>query len=269
MGTYRTICAVGLALAFGCGGGVVTSGAADGSSDAPLHDASAQDDVLAADALLEADSALDGMAAGDGTILDSSGGSGSSSGGGITDSGGDVVGVLVDGSCGPETCPDGCCQQIGDQYQFYCIPQPSNALCGNGGYACTACEPPFTCTNGSCVYPQPGCNQSNCHPGCCIDQSICSNGQSQTACGLTGTMCADCSSGQVCQPDLQGDGGSCGAPTPPTCGPGTCAGCCLGVLQGLVCAVGNQDIACGVGGGGCHQCLSGSCNAQTGICDGP
>jgi hypothetical protein len=265
MSMHRTIYGVGLVFALGCGGGVVASDARDGSAEVSVDDGSALDGPRTEGSTGGNDSSLDA------TEGDSSGSgeAGSSSGGGVTDAGTDVVGIPIDGSCGPATCPNGCCEQIGAQYQFYCIPQPDNSLCGSGGYACTACQPPTICTNGSCLYSQPGCNTANCHPGCCVDQDTCSNGQSQTACGLTGTTCTACSSDQVCQPDLQGDGGSCGAPTPPTCGPGTCAGCCLGVLQGLVCAVGDQNIACGVGGGGCHQCNTGNCNPQSGLCDGP
>jgi hypothetical protein len=167
---------------------------------------------------------------------------------------GPVVVIPLDGACGPSTCPNGCCAQRGQQDQVVCIAQPDELNCGSGGGLCSACFSPFRCTNGSCTYAQPSCSEANCHPGCCVDENTCSNGQSQTECGLTGSTCVACPSGDVCQPDLLGDGGSCGPPTPPTCGPGLCAGCCLGVLEGMVCAVGNQNIACGTGGGACASC---------------
>lgn len=45
-----------------------------------------------------------------------------------------------------------------------------------------------------------------------------------------------------------GRGGLCKVP----CSPATCNGCC----DGDVCAVGNQDIACGTGGEACADCTA-------------
>jgi hypothetical protein len=47
------------------------------------------------------------------------------------------------------------------------------------------------------------------------------------------------------------------------CGPGNCAGCCIGAG---ICAVGNQNTACGVAGGQCLNCQGLGSVCQAGAC---
>jgi hypothetical protein len=76
-------------------------------------------------------------------------------------------------------------------------------------------------------------------------------------CGHGGVSCSACGANERCLAFSSG-GGSCDA-TPP-CGPDSCAGCCFG----NVCAVGDQNIACGSGGMACATCSDGgSCVANT------
>jgi hypothetical protein len=52
-------------------------------------------------------------------------------------------------------------------------------------------------------------------------------------------------------------------PAAPTCGPGTCQGCC----DGDICRIGDTTDACGSFGGPCFQCLVGQVCAPNIRCD--
>jgi hypothetical protein len=109
-----------------------------------------------------------------------------------------------------------------------------------------------TCTptsgGGSCGT---GCGPGNCK-GCCTAGS-CLLGQSDASCGNQGQACAACQIGAYCEVLGPSIGGVCHTP----CSPMSCKGCC----SGDVCAVGTQDIACGVGGAACVDCTPNGCDA--------
>lgn len=141
--------------------------------------------------------------------------------------------------CGPANCA-GCCVDAN-----MCTDGTSGDACGHGGQACQACGDciPRSGGGGSCHL---ACGPSNCE-GCCQGDS-CLLGESADACGTQGQACATCAPGETCSALGGSIGGICKAP----CSPATCNGCC----HGDVCAVGNQDIACGRGGATCADCTS-------------
>ena len=150
-------------------------------------------------------------------------------------------------TCNAATCP-GCC--VGNN----CVVATTPAACGKGGQMCTSCKLNDTCTAGVCT-PQVNCGPGNC-AGCCIGTNLCATGNQNTACGLSGIQCNNCTGmgGQVCQ------GGTCNAPV---CGPGNCAGCC----SGNTCVLGTQDNACGgPNGAACVDCLPGNQVCQGRVC---
>lgn len=102
----------------------------------------------------------------------------------------------------------------------------------------------------------PPCGPSNC-AGCCSPDGVCQAGSGLSACGLSGAACDVCVAGQACT------SGKCVA-AQTGCGPGNCAsGCC----QGDVCKTGNENGACGSGGGVCNACPgTQSCNASK-VCE--
>jgi len=148
-------------------------------------------------------------------------------------------------NCGPSNCA-GCCVDAND-----CSDGTAIDACGFGGQLCQGCGPlgghsacvPQAGGGGSC---QSACGPSNCH-GCC-NGSICELGQSASQCGSGGQACTTCASSEMCAVQGPGNGGQCQLP----CSPATCGGCCAGD----VCAVGNQDIACGAGGAPCADCTT-------------
>ncbi|MCB9644746.1 MAG: hypothetical protein H6728_16870, partial [Myxococcales bacterium] len=133
-------------------------------------------------------------------------------------------------TCDATSCTTGCCDAMG------ACATPSNAQCGTGGAACSACAQGTTCDAGKCV-----CNATSCPNGCCDSQGQCQAGNSNASCGKNGVACAACPSGQACDPQSQ----VCG------CGPNTCAtGCCNANGQCTTSVVS----ACGVGGNACLAC---------------
>lgn len=114
--------------------------------------------------------------------------------------------VCSDGSCtcGPQSCPQGCCQNGECQVR-------SPQSCGVGGVACTSCDPDTTdycssdgrcqcgsdapcadgqrCIDGACV-----CDGESCMNGCCLGNE-CLVASVET-CGAQGGLCGRC------QPDL-------------------------------------------------------------------
>jgi hypothetical protein len=158
--------------------------------------------------------------------------------------------------CGPSNCP-GCCLDANTCSYGTVVDE-----CGFGGHMCQGCGAavanPTACVphpggGGSC---QPTCGPGNCH-GCC-DGNACLLGQSQNSCGAQGQACTSCVGGESCTLLGPGIGGHCQLP----CSPATCAGCCVGDI----CAVGSQDLACGVGGKACVDCTSNHLVCMSGAC---
>jgi hypothetical protein len=158
-------------------------------------------------------------------------------------------------NCGPANC-QGCCVDAN-----LCTDGTAEDLCGFGGEQCEGCGPMGNLT--PCV-PQPG-GGGSCHATCgpgvcngCCNGATCELGQSTSACGENGSSCTVCGQGEICAVQGAGGGGICQEP----CSPSTCAGCC----QGEVCAVGDQDVACGTGGGACADCTAESYLCVQGTC---
>ncbi len=149
------------------------------------------------------------------------------------------------GLCGNvQTCDrtncGGCC--MGN----VCLLGTRDAQCGSYGAPCTTCKPGETCVGaapggGICEKP-PFCTAGNCMTCCSGNQ--CVAGTEDHACGGNGHPCQDCTAfGATCVNQ------TCVVTTP--CNAKTCSGCCYGD----VCAQGNQDFACGIGGTVCRSCV--------------
>jgi hypothetical protein len=162
--------------------------------------------------------------------------------------------------CGPANCP-GCC--VGTQYCYLGV---QDTACGHAGQACQRCNPDTgtgTCTSdadggGTCSGGEP-CSPSTCG-GCCAG-NVCLPGTSDDACGGNGITCETCSATQDCAYIIDAGYGTFRCSLVALCDPITCDGCC----DGLVCAVGTQDVACGTGGGACVTCPSGQ-SCVSGAC---
>lgn len=103
---------------------------------------------------------------------------------------------------------------------------------------------------------QSGCNSENCAGGCCSG-GTCSAGVDDTACGIGGSACVDCTtSSETCSNQ------ACMA-APPPCSKTTCPkGCCkLGQ-----CAAGLSDQACGTNGVTCIDCSKQGLICLNGFC---
>lgn len=86
------------------------------------------------------------------------------------------------------------------------------------------------------------CGPGNCE-GCC-EGDACKAGTTTDACGVGGSICVACPQATpVCA------AGKCEAQHP-SCGPSTCAGCCMNDT----CQAGTTTIACGKGGAVCVGC---------------
>ena len=158
-------------------------------------------------------------------------------------------------TCSPANC-GGCCNGT------TCVAGSDSSACGKQGGACTNC----TSTGRTCVAQgQPNertcqtpvtCNAANC-PGCCVGNA-CVVATTPAACGKGGEVCKGCGANEAC------NGGVC-VPAP-NCGPANCAGCCIGAD---VCAVGNQNTACGLAGAQCLNCAGQGRVCQGGACQVP
>jgi hypothetical protein len=164
------------------------------------------------------------------------------------------------GICGPGNCPFGCCNGFGE-----CV-QPSNNTCGWFGSACQQCASNATCIPGmGCAVTLQTCDPSNC-AGCCDNgrvPALCLPGTFTFTCGFGGAACTFCNPGQQCRPLLYDAGGLCQSST--TCDSTTCTGCCIG----NVCAQGDQQNACGLGGMSCQNCGQDQCVVGLCRCGGP
>ncbi len=140
-------------------------------------------------------------------------------------------GQCVGGTCGPQSCPTGCCDD--------------NDICQTG--------PGF----GSCG---PQGEASPCCAGCCDENEICQPGQDLGSCGAGGGFCRDCQAANlVC---VQGE---C------VCTADSCPdGCCdpQPGVPGSVCRVNGP--VCGAGGQACVSCTAPSfCPPGRGRCCTP
>jgi hypothetical protein len=161
--------------------------------------------------------------------------------GGFPDAGGST------NACGPSNCA-GCCTQEGA-----CITNIWDRQCGAGGQICTDCTTSGRGCNetGQCQEPD-ACNAANCPDGCCVGDECVAPGDSDDACGTSGTQC------QICDAERghQCDGEQCRAP----CGPDTCAGCCV---DQFTCRDIPNERACGGGGEPCEDCgVDGLCTGD-------
>ncbi len=104
---------------------------------------------------------------------------------------------FIDAStCGPTTCPGGCCDSSG-----VCQSGSQNNACGIGGNACTNCTQLAEVCDASqaCEVPPPPCTPTSCANGCCDANGVCEAGFLDTACGQGGATCANCTtSGATC-----------------------------------------------------------------------
>jgi hypothetical protein len=153
-------------------------------------------------------------------------------------------------NCSPANC-EGCCNGPGMCITTSALGAP---WCGHGGEVCDRCAPGQG--NGECVPLDGGggrcsgitsCNTGNCI-GCC-NGNVCTTGDLNDQCGTTGEACRACAPPLQCTPYQTG--GKC-VDAGAACGPGSCPGCC----DGVGCAYGNQDTACGGGGAACEDCTS-------------
>ena len=140
-------------------------------------------------------------------------------------------------TCGPRTCPDGCCAGA------TCIRGDEAARCGANGEACAdcvrgqydGCDP----TRHACVKKVDSCSRCG---GCCDQALRCFAPNSSAACGNGSASCGPCAQGKLCVGN-----GICLSP----CGIDTCpSGCC----QNGDCVLGTADERCGGFGEGCRDC---------------
>lgn len=158
-------------------------------------------------------------------------------------------------TCGPQNC-GGCCNDI------TCVAGSDSVACGKQGQACTNC----TATGRQCVaqgLPNERtcqapvlCGAGNC-PGCCVGNN-CIVATTPAACGKGGEVCKGCGANETCNAGL--------CVPAPSCSPANCAGCCIG---NDICAIGNQNTACGLAGIQCNNCAGQGKVCQGGSCQTP
>lgn len=170
------------------------------------------------------------------------------------------------GTCGPSTCPSGCCDARG-----VCRVGSDLQACGNLGGKCTDCVATGldTCdaTRKSCGKKVASCDATSCGSGCCVTTAgsqVCLPGTDALACGTGAGACVDCGSkGQACDAKLR----VCDATT--KCDASNCNGCCVGDK----CQVGTDGTACGAKGQACESCTAqgttcGALPSGGGLCEG-
>ncbi len=167
--------------------------------------------------------------------------------------------------CDPSSCEGGCCLANG------CAPGTSESACGSGS-ACVDCTTSMSgarCRSGKC-----GCNTADdcptgtacgpdhvctpsctsgqaCHGGCC-DGVSCVAGDSSSACGHGGSLCADCTLGASGTACVNGD---CGCETEGDCPAGKTCASNFCASTGPACPDCTSDPAG-------HACIAGSCGCN-------
>ncbi|MBI5529430.1 MAG: hypothetical protein HY897_24150 [Deltaproteobacteria bacterium] len=185
------------------------------------------------------DGADSGLDAGPGTDAGTDSGPDGGHDGGL-DAGLDAGGDAGSGTCdNTSPCAQGCCAGT------TCIAGTNDIQCGTGALACEDC----TTSSKVCIDQRcenlPACNKNNCGGGCCLNQTDCMPGDTDTICGAGGSACKDCASdGKECKYN------SCVIPA--ICDAANCAnGCCL---ADKTCKAGDITGECGSGGATCADC---------------
>lgn len=113
-------------------------------------------------------------------------------------------------SCGPLTCPTGCCDAQGR-----CRDGRADAACGTAGNACSDCAGAGkSCAPQGFCYAGAHCGPDNC-AGCCTTTGRCVEGSSNASCGQYGALCDNCgASGKTCRANVCSDGSVCPAAYP-------------------------------------------------------
>jgi hypothetical protein len=159
------------------------------------------------------------------------------------------------GSCGPSTCPTGCCDATGT-----CRTGRDVRACGSIGARCSDCVATgfsVCSTSRVCGRDDPSCGPASCSGCCSVDEGRlrCLSGTEPSACGRSGAQCLNCTGdGRTCDPSTR----ACGTTS---CNPSNCSGCCVGDR----CLPGDAALACGDTGAQCDSCAVGQvCRAQSG-----
>jgi hypothetical protein len=131
-----------------------------------------------------------------------------------------------------------------------CMQGLSNLACGTAGQICEDCGLGGICASQQCTAaPDSGGSAycvENCVTGCCDPNGVCHD-PTDTACGMLGAPCVDCTTfGAQCQ-DI------CVAPDGGTLCSQTCDGCCDAQGQ---CQLGFADAQCGQYGATCSDCTA-------------
>ncbi len=171
------------------------------------------------------------------------------------------------------------------------------AACGGDGEVCDVCEGEETCTDGACLAPA-ACAVT-CD-GCCTGE-VCTEVQTDDACGIDGGQCVDCDTGTcndtdgvceaACEDSCEGccdddgvcqdgtadgvcgiDGETCSDCADDSCSvgecvPAACADTCDGCCDGSTCKTGDDDGLCGSDGDICLDCGLGRACGDDGICE--
>ncbi len=141
------------------------------------------------------------------------------------------------GVCNEQTCPTGCCSDLGS-----CELGTAITACGTGGVTCLSCVSlGESCLGQRCTGADgaAGCGWFNCG-GCCDDSGACVPVDSDENCGVQGTRCTDCTNlGARCVLGacMASDGAV-------ACAQSCLEGCCD---TGGACQLGFIDTQCGQG----------------------
>jgi hypothetical protein len=113
-------------------------------------------------------------------------------------------------SCGPVTCPGGCCDSAGK-----CQNGLANSACGTNGQACKDCAATGqACAATGFCYSGPHCGPDNC-AGCCTANGNCVSGAASNECGQFGKLCDNCQAkNQTCIGQVCSSGSTCPAAYP-------------------------------------------------------
>lgn len=161
-----------------------------------------------------------------------------------------ACGAPIDaGACNVDTCPSGCCDSSGR-----CEQGLTSTECGQSGAVCQNClQTGESCVDQTCVAAGDGggdCSFGCPGGGCCDPANGCVLDRSDTACGLDGARCFDCTQfGAACDPQSN----ECRTPGGAILCAQTCDGCCDPLGN---CQTGFADVACGESGARCQDCTA-------------